>query len=94
MEQKQFQCTADCLNCSSAQRQYCASQHSYNAMRMVQAMQGTIDLMRSAIEEMKSEISAIKGNEDLVFDPMKAEEQAQDGEAVQKIDSPENQIKE
>ncbi len=68
MEQEQFKCTGDCLNCRKTpndrreQWQYCASQFTYNTMRMIQDMQGTI-------EEMKAKISAIQDNEALVFNP-------------------------
>lgn len=57
-----FKCSGDCLKCHSAQRQYCAAQFTYNTMRMIEHMQGTI-------EEMKVKIEAIQGNEASLFDP-------------------------
>lgn len=57
-----FKCTGDCLKCHPNQRQYCAAQITYNTMRMIETMQGTI-------EEMKVKIEAIQGNEASLFDP-------------------------
>ena len=61
---EQFKCSGDCLKCHPNQRQYCACQFTYNTMRKVEDMQGTI-------AEMKVKIEAIQGNEASLFDPTK-----------------------
>ena len=58
-EQKQFQCTGDCLRCMAVQRQYCASQHSYNNMRMIERMQESINALSASMEELKEMIRAL-----------------------------------
>lgn len=68
-EQKQFQCTGDCLKCIAVQRQYCASQHSYNSMRILQGLTAAVEVLSSTVEDLKTKIDAIQGNEALVFDP-------------------------
>lgn len=75
-QKQQFQCTGDCLNCIPVQRQYCASQHSYNTLRLLQQMQTAFDAMVGEIEQLKEKIESIQNNEALVFDPNNT---AQDG---------------
>jgi len=86
--EKQFQCSGDCLKCLAVQRQYCASQHAYNSMRMVQKMQETLDAMFDEIDELKDKIASIQDNEALVFNPNTDEDDtAQEGDGAKKIDS-------
>ena len=68
-QQQQFQCTGDCLKCMPVQRQYCASQHAYQSMRMLQSLTASLEAMQGTIEELKEKVSAIQGNEALLFDP-------------------------
>ena len=80
MEQNQnqgqpFKCTGDCLTCRAlnerkTQWQYCASQFTYNTMRMVEAMQSEIVAMQGTVNELKAKIDAIQNSEALVFDPL------------------------
>lgn len=65
----QFQCTGDCLKCHSVQRQYCASQHAYNSMRLLQDMQSSLTTMSGKIEDLEAKLQAIQGNEALLFHP-------------------------
>ena len=77
MEKKdKNKCSGDCLRCFPMQRQYCAAQLSYNTMRMMEVMQGTI-------EEMKVKIEAIQGNEASLFNPTE-EDKAQSGDGARK----------
>ena len=69
MEQKQFKCTGDCLQCSIVQRQYCACQHAYNTLRMVQAMQDALNVMEDTMEGLTAKLAAIQDNEAHVFNP-------------------------
>ena len=76
MGQQQFKCNGDCLKCHQNQRQYCACQFTYNSMRMIERMQGEIDVIKHKIE-------AIQGNEASLFDPtMVDEEITQSGDGV------------
>ena len=74
--EQQFRCTGDCLNCRALhdrkiQWQYCASQHAYNAFRMMQTVQETMQAMAGEVKELKEKIAAIQDSEALVFDPHK-----------------------
>ena len=80
-ENKKFQCTGNCLECLPVQRAYCASQHSYNCMRMVQSMQESLNTMSGVVEELKTKVSAIQDNEAMVFSTYNI--QAQEGDGVE-----------
>ena len=73
-QQQQFKCSGDCLKCLPVQRQYCASQFTYNTMRMVESLQNTLITMQGTVEDLKTKIEAIQSNEASVFDPTKDEE--------------------
>ena len=77
-EQKQFQCVGDCLKCTSAQRGYCASQHTYNNMKILEQMFGMVLTMQGEIKDLSGKIEAIQGNEESIFDPNRQEEIAQE----------------
>ena len=73
-QQQQFKCTGDCFSCRAinerkTQWQYCAAQHAYNAMRMIQSMQESIKAMAETIEELRAKVKAIQDSEAMVFDP-------------------------
>ena len=68
MEQN-FKCTGNCLNCLPAQRQYCASQHAYSNMKVLDTMMGAILELKKDVSEMKAKIEAIQNNEAMIFDP-------------------------
>ena len=72
MEQNQNQvnkCTGDCLKCSPIQRQYCSSQMTFNTMRMLEGIQTSVASMQVTINELKTKLEAIQGNEASLFDP-------------------------
>lgn len=87
-QQQQFKCTGDCFSCRAmnerkTQWQYCAAQHAYNAMRMIQSMQETIGSMSGEIKELRAKVNAIQDSEALVFAPDMDEPQIEsDGEPV------------
>lgn len=73
---QQFQCSGNCLNCQPAQRQYCASQHSFSNMKVLDNMMeilkkmGTDMLaMQGTLADMAAKIEAIQNNEASVFAP-------------------------
>ena len=73
-QQQQFKCTGDCFSCRAinerkTQWQYCAAQHAYNAMRMIQSMQESINTMAGTIEELRAKVKAIQDSDAMVFDP-------------------------
>ena len=80
MEQNQFKCSGDCLNCRKQpnerreQWQYCAAQFTYNSMRMIGDIQETLKEMQGTVDELKSKIEAIQNGEAYVFDPTKESE--------------------
>ena len=65
----QFKCTGNCLNCIPAQRNYCASQHSYSNMKVLDAMMTELLSMKDGIKVMSEKIEAIQSNEASIFDP-------------------------
>lgn len=72
--QQKFQCTGDCLACRAIndrrlQWQYCAAQFSYNALRMIQSMQESLNALAGTVEQMEAKVNAIQDNEAIVFDP-------------------------
>lgn len=81
MEQNQFKCSGDCLNCRmnpverKTQWQYCAAQFTYNTMRMIEAMQGSLSSLSGTVEELKVKVEAIQNSEANVFDPTKEEDE-------------------
>jgi len=62
MEENKFKCSGDCLNCHPSQRAYCAAQFTYNSMRMIEDMKGSIS-------ELKEKIDAMQNREANVFNP-------------------------
>ena len=68
MEQN-FKCTGNCLGCLPAQRAYCASQHAYSNMKVLDSMMGTILNMQGDIKSLSEKIEAMQNNEASVFDP-------------------------
>jgi len=72
MEEKKqgFQCTGDCLRCSVLQRQYCAAQFTYNSVRMLEDQSAAIAALQNTVDNLKTKLDAIQGNEALVFKPM------------------------
>lgn len=75
-EQQQFKCPGNCLKCLPAQRQYCASQHAYSNMIVLDKVMETLTDMKAQIETMKGTVSeltlkieAIQNSESAVFDP-------------------------
>lgn len=75
-QQPQFRCPGNCLQCLPAQRQYCASQHAYSnmlvldkVMETLNAMQSQIATMQGTVQELTAKIEAIQNSEAAVFDP-------------------------
>jgi len=72
----QFKCPGNCLQCLPAQRQYCASQHAYSNMKVLDkimetllGMKSQMDAMQGTVGEMSAKIEAIQNGEAAVFDP-------------------------
>ena len=75
-QQQQPACTGNCLQCFPAQRQYCASQHAYSNMKVLDkvmetlaSMQQQIETMQGSVKELAEKIEAIQSNEADVFNP-------------------------
>lgn len=68
MEQN-FKCSGNCLQCQPAQRAYCASQHAYSNMKVLDQVMGIIIIMQGDMKEMKGKIEALQNNEAMVFAP-------------------------
>ena len=80
MEQREkgqsFQCSGNCLNCLPAQRAYCASQHAYSNMKVLDrvmdalgGLQEEMGRMQGTVRELAARIEAIQNSEASVFDP-------------------------
>ena len=71
-----FQCSGNCLNCLPAQRQYCASQHSFSNMKVLDKMmevlgkmQQDMTAMQGTVIELAAKIETTLNSEDVVFAP-------------------------
>lgn len=84
--QPQFKCSGNCLNCLPAQRSYCASQHAYSNMKVLDAIMATVLDMQGEIKTLARNIESIQNNEAFVFDPN--ETIAQEGDGAGIIDAP------
>lgn len=71
MEQKQgqFQCTGNCLLCQPAQRAYCASQHAYSNMKVLDTMMSAVLALQEDVKSISEKIEAMQSNEASIFDP-------------------------
>lgn len=76
-----FKCSGNCLDCPPAQRAYCASQHAYSNMKVLDNMMGVLSRMQEdmaalqgAVGDMAAKIEAIQSGEASVFNPASCEE--------------------
>ena len=69
MAENNFKCSGNCLNCPPAQRTYCASQHSYSNMKVLDRMMDEIMSMRQDQKKLAEKIEAIQNSEANIFDP-------------------------
>ena len=68
-EKKEFKCSGNCLNCLPAQRGYCASQHSYSNMKVLDMLASMVIDMQGELKNIAEKIEAIQNNEATVFNP-------------------------
>ena len=94
----QFRCPGNCLQCLPAQRQYCASQHAYSNMKVLDRMmetllglKGQIAAMQGSIGDLSAKIEAIQNGEAAVFDPNGEGELFPKEFAKDEADAPEGQ---
>lgn len=82
--EKNFRCTGNCLNCLPAQRAYCASQHAYSNMMVLDAMMKEVLLMKEDFKVLSEKIEAIQNTEAEIFAPdtIMKEEKAQEGDGA------------
>lgn len=79
-QQEQFRCTGDCLTCrrlpneKREQWQYCAAQRTYDSMKMIEAMQTSLNLMLGTVAELKAKIEAIQNSETDVYNTKSSNE--------------------
>lgn len=67
--QNQFKCSGNCLNCQPAQRAYCASQHAYSNMKVLDMVAKAVLDMQGEVNVIKEKIEAMQNNESSIFDP-------------------------
>ena len=90
-EHKQFVCTGNCIGCSVSQRAFCASQHSYRAMRMLQGIGVKLEDMEKRYIALSEKVEAIINNEATIFEPSEStssdlsalEDTAQEGDGAE-----------
>lgn len=73
-DNQKFQCSGDCLNCRAlpdrkVQWQYCAAQHAYNTMRMIEALQQSVTNMQGTIIELTAKVETIQSSEAVAVVP-------------------------
>lgn len=69
MAENNFKCTGNCLNCLPAQRAYCASQHAYSNMKVLDGMMGIVMELKDSVSALGVKIEALQNNEAMLFDP-------------------------
>lgn len=96
MEQNQnFRCSGNCLNCLPAQRAYCASQHAYSNMKVLDQMMSVVLAMQGDIKSLSEKIEAIQNSEAAIFDPTNGTSEIPTGhEIAQSGDGAESRIPE
>ena len=67
--QQGYTCTGDCLRCSQAQRQYCASQFTYKNMRMLEALITSVQSLSEEVKNLGEKVNAIQNAECELFNP-------------------------
>lgn len=67
MAENNFKCTGNCLNCLPAQRAYCASQHAYSNMKVLDAMMQEVLALHESVNTLSEKIEAIKPSDEPVF---------------------------
>ena len=82
--QQGYTCTGDCLRCSQAQRQYCASQFTFKNMRMLEGMVVSLQLLSAEVKNLSEKVDAIQNAEGELFNPSSEEENAKVPEAKAK----------
>ena len=76
--QNQFKCSGNCLNCTPGQRAYCAAQHSYSNMRVIDRMMEELLNMKQQMDALSEKIAAIQDNEASIFNPQEDEDPISD----------------
>lgn len=71
-KKQESRCNGNCMGCNPFQRQFCASQLSYNNMRMIEQLAQLVDKIEGKIE-------ALQNNEALLIDPLVDTAQKGDG---------------
>jgi hypothetical protein len=72
-QQQAGHCTGNCKMCTLFQRQYCASQISYNNMRMLERMEQEIVILKGITRKLNEKLEAIQNNEAMLMDPIAQE---------------------
>ena len=85
MANNDFKCSGNCLNCLPAQRAYCASQHAYSNMKVLDSVMAEILTIKKSIGQLEERISTLQDGEASIFNP---EDTAQNGDGAARIDSP------
>ena len=85
--QQGYTCTGDCLRCSQAQRQYCASQFTFKNMRMLESMVVSIQSLSEEVKSLGETVSAIQNAEGELFNPSEQEETEENNENVDRVTS-------
>lgn len=67
--QQTGKCTGDCKVCSLFQRQYCASQISYNNMRLLERIEQEIVILKGISRLLNEKLEDIQNNEAMLMDP-------------------------
>lgn len=71
--QNQFKCTGNCLNCLPAQRAYCASQHAYSNMKVLDMMMKEILSIKEEMNSISQSIEELQNEGYDIFDPTERE---------------------
>lgn len=64
-----YQCSGNCLNCQPAQRAYCACQHAYSNMKVLDKMMESMLEIKGTMRALSEKIDLMQRNDAQVFNP-------------------------
>ena len=74
-ENQNFTCSGNCMKCLPVQRAYCASQHAYSNMKVLDKLMGEVLEMKGTINNLNERLETMQNSEKEVFNPDIRQEQ-------------------
>ena len=78
----QGHCTGNCMGCTIFQRQYCASQISYNNMNMIGQLIESVEKLSKKVNSLANEVADLQSSDEELINPV--EDKAQEASGAEK----------